>query len=193
MRLHLQPHHFSAERSRELLFNVISSDARRNACLQEHSDEAAHEPQRGEVSEARNPPESDKKRGDPSHSFGMTQGTGVLPRHSRKEKCLLAGAFRRSGARAPKGRSTDMGGMPACRSIPTKRRTSPKGAKLGGRKPLCHSEAKRGIPSQGTEYKRRGDPSTSLRSVFGMTYKEKAPSLRAAEYAFYGGAAARLT
>ena len=34
---------------------VIPSDARRNACLQEHSDEAAHEPHRGEVSEARNP------------------------------------------------------------------------------------------------------------------------------------------
>ena len=34
---------------------VIPPDARRNACLQEHFDEAAHEPHRGEVSEARNP------------------------------------------------------------------------------------------------------------------------------------------
>ena len=93
MRLHLQPHLFAAARSRELLFHVISSDARRNACLQEHSDEAAHEPQRGEVSE---------------------QGVSL----------------------------------------------------------------RRGIPWQGTGCNKRGDPSTSLRSVFGMTYKEKAPSLR---------------
>ena len=58
----------------------------RNACLQKHSDEAAHEPQRGEVS---------------------GQGRAPLPRHSvrREEECLLAGAFRRCGARAPKGRS----------------------------------------------------------------------------------------
>ncbi len=54
----------------------------RNACLQEHSDEAAHEPHRGEVS---------------------GQVRAPLPRHSarREEECLLAGAFRRSGARAP--------------------------------------------------------------------------------------------
>ena len=55
---------------------VIPPDARRNACLQEHFDETAHEPHRGEVSGARNPPESDKRRGDPSTSlrsvFGMT-------------------------------------------------------------------------------------------------------------------------
>ena len=30
---------------------VIPSDARRNTCLQEHSADAAHEPQQGEVSE----------------------------------------------------------------------------------------------------------------------------------------------
>ena len=54
--------------------------------MQEHSDEAAHEPQRGEVSEARNPPARGRiqKRGDPSHTrarfeksapvwFGMTK------------------------------------------------------------------------------------------------------------------------
>ncbi len=55
---------------------VIPSDARRNACLQEHSDEAAHEPHRGEVSEARNPPALCHLRGDPSTPlrsvFGMT-------------------------------------------------------------------------------------------------------------------------
>ena len=38
-----------------LALYVIPPGARRNACLQEHFDEAAHEPQRGEVSEARNP------------------------------------------------------------------------------------------------------------------------------------------
>ena len=80
----------------------------RNACLQEHSDDAAHEPHRGEV--------------------------------PTWEECLLAGAFRRCGARAPSGRSTGgappppsfrptRGEMPACRSISTKRRTSPIGAK----------------------------------------------------------------
>ena len=52
---------------------AVSSDTRRNACLQEHFDEAAHEPRRGEV--------------------------------PTWEKCLLAGAFRRCGARAPSGRS----------------------------------------------------------------------------------------
>ena len=41
------------------------------------------------------------------------------------------------------------GEIPACRSISTKRRTSPKGAK----------SAKRGIPSQGMGYNKRGDPS----------------------------------
>ena len=95
MRLHLQPHLFAAERSRELLFPVISPDARRNACLQEHSDEAAHEPQRGEVGACHPPP--------------------VIPSDVRNSLAL---------------------------------------------------------------YHLQGDPSTPLRSVFGMTYKEKAPSLR---------------
>ena len=83
--------------------SAIPSDARRNACLQEHFDEAANEPRRGEVP------------------------TG--------EKCLRAGAFRRCGAQAPTGRSTDIGEMPACRSISTMRRTSPIGAKSAKRSP----------------------------------------------------------
>ena len=52
---------------------VIPPDARRNACLQEHFDEAAHE-REARISEARNPVARDKMqmRGDPSHTFGMT-------------------------------------------------------------------------------------------------------------------------
>ena len=68
---------------------VSPPDARRNACLQEHSDETAREPHRGEVSGARNPPESDKRRGDPSRArarvfcrallpFGMTRESEAL-------------------------------------------------------------------------------------------------------------------
>ena len=122
VRLHLQPHLFAAERSRELLFHVIPSDAR-------------------------NPPESDKKRGDPSHSFGMTQGTGVLPRHSRKEKCLLAGAFRRSGAEPQRGE------VGACHPPPVI--PSEQGVSL-----------RRGIPWQGTGCNKRGGPSRARARVF---------------------------
>ena len=48
------------------------SEARRNACLQEHFDDAAHEPQRGEVSgqgRAPLPRHSEAKRGIPTLSF----------------------------------------------------------------------------------------------------------------------------
>ena len=56
----------------------------RNACLQEHFDDAAHEPHRGEVSKARNPPAHYPLRGDPSTSlrsvFGMTyEADGRFP------------------------------------------------------------------------------------------------------------------
>ncbi len=64
---------------------------RRNACLQEHFDEAAHELQRGEV--------------------------------PTQEKCLLAGAFRRGGARAPSGRSW---GVPRSSVIPKRSEESPR-------------------------------------------------------------------
>ena len=57
--------------------------------MQEHFDETAHEPHRGEVSGARNPPESDKRRWDPSRArarvfcrallpFGMTRESEAL-------------------------------------------------------------------------------------------------------------------
>ena len=56
--------------------HVIPPDARRNACLQEHFDGAAHEPRRGKVSEARNPLAPYPLQGDPSTPlrsvFGMT-------------------------------------------------------------------------------------------------------------------------
>ena len=83
----------------------------RNACLQEHSDEAAHEPHRGEV--------------------------------PTWEKCLLAGAFRRSGARAPKGRSW---GVPHFPVIPNQaegeREESPrKGQNTKARRSLTYKGA----------------------------------------------------
>ena len=58
-------------------------------------------------------------------------------RHSirSEEKCPPAGACRQIGAQAPSGRSTDIGEMPACRSISTRRRTSPIGAKSAKRSP----------------------------------------------------------
>ena len=111
---------------------------------------------------ARNPPESDKKRGDPSHSFGMTQGTGVLPRHSRKEKCLLAGAFRRSGAEPQRGE------VGACHPPPVI--PSEQGVSL-----------RRGIPWQGTGCNKRGGPSRARARIFrrallplGMTWESEA-------------------
>ena len=68
-----EPHR--GEVGRACSLPVIPSDARRNACLQEHFDDAAHELHRGEVSEARDPPALCHLRGDPSHSFGMTEKT----------------------------------------------------------------------------------------------------------------------
>ena len=139
MRLHLQPHLFAAERSRELLFHVIPSDARRNACLQEHSDEAAHEPQRGEV------PTWEK-----CLLAGAFRRSGAEPQRGEVptwEECLLAGAFRRSGARAPKGRSW---GVSHSSVIPSEQGVS----------------LRRGIPGQGTGCNKRGDPSRARARVF---------------------------
>ena len=60
------------------------------------------------------------------------------------------------------------------------RRTSPKGAKSGRASvlPSFRTESKASVRNPLALYHLQGDPSTPLRSVFGMTYKEKAPSLR---------------
>ena len=83
---------------------VIPSDARRNACLQERAVKSAHEPHRGEVSEARNPPAHYPLRGDPSTSlrsvFGMTyEADGRFPpvspaiEKSRRRDCRARAAL----------------------------------------------------------------------------------------------------
>ena len=68
--------------------HVMPPDARRNACLQEHSDEAAHEPHRGEVSEVRNPLTLYHLQGDPSTPlrsvFGMTYKEKAPLQHPTK-------------------------------------------------------------------------------------------------------------
>ena len=101
-------------------------------------------------------------------AFPLGGTRAISFRHSarRKEECLLAGAFRRSGARAPTGRSTDMGGMPARRSIPPKRRTSPMRAK--------YYEPKASVRNPLALYSFPRD--SSSRSLLGMTRNSALPA-----------------
>ena len=107
--------------------------------------------------------------------------SSVIPPDARRNACLPLFVIPKRSEESPRPLSLARGSLHFTTfrvrddvrggSISTKRRTSPKGAKLGRAPFFRHSEAKRGIPSQGMGCKKRGDPSHAPSVRFGMTCK----------------------